>query len=341
MKTAVFSTKAYDRLFFDEANTHFKHELIYFGESLHKATAALAAGCPAICAFVNDKLDSPTLSALSNGGTRLIALRSAGYNNVDLQDAENLKMTVMRVPVYSPQAVAEHAAALMLTLNRNIHHAYNRVREGNFELSGLVGFTMAGKTIGIVGTGKIGTALARIMKGFDCRLLGYDTYKNPACLALGMEYADLAHLLTESDIVSLHCPLTAETKHLMNEETLGLMKKGAMLINTARGALIDTCAVIEALKRRDRLSYLGIDVYEEEGPLFFTDLSTSVIQDDLFERLTTLPNVVITGHQGFLTREALTEIAEVTLSNISGFQAGKPNPENLIRLPDSSMRRLA
>jgi D-lactate dehydrogenase len=226
MKTAVFSTKAYDRQFLDEANEHFKHEILYYDESLHRSTAAMANGCPAVCAFVNDKLDGPTLSVLSNGGTRLIALRSAGYNNVDLQDAENLKMTVMRVPAYSPQAVAEHAAAPMLTLNRNIHHTYNRVREGNFELSGLVGFTMARKTIGIVGTGKIGTALGHIMKGFDCRLLGYDTCKNPACLALGMEYADLAHLLTESDIVSLHCPLTAETKHLMYEETLGLMKKG-------------------------------------------------------------------------------------------------------------------
>ena len=331
MKTAVFSTKAYDRQFFDEANIQFKHELIYFDESLHKAAAGMAAGCPAVCVFVNDTLDGPTLSVLAEGGTRLIALRCAGYNNVDFPGAETLKMTVMRVPAYSPQAVAEHAAALMLTLNRNIQHAYNRVREGNFELNGLVGFTMAGKTVGIVGTGKIGTVLARIMRGFDCRLLGYDTYKNPACLALDMKYVDLSELLTESDIVSLHCPLTEETKHLINEKTLGVMKKGAMLINTARGALIDTYAVIEALKSRERLSYLGIDVYEEEGPLFFKDLSSAIIEDDLFERLTTFPNVVITGHQGFLTREALREIAEVTLTNISDFQAERPDPQNLVR----------
>jgi D-lactate dehydrogenase len=330
MKTAVFSTKAYDRHALDEANKQFKHDLIYHGESLHWATAAMAAGCPAVCAFVNDTLDGPTLSVLAGSGTRLIALRSAGYNNVDLPAALKLKMTVMRVPAYSPQAVAEHAVALMLTLNRNIQHAYNRVREGNFDLDGLVGFNIAGKTAGIVGTGKIGTALAHIMKGFNCRLLGYDTYKNPACLALDMTYADLPDLLSESDIVSLHCPLTEETRHLIDGKALSLMKKGSMLINTARGALIDTCAVIEALKTR-HLSYLGIDVYEEEGPLFFADLSSTIIEDDLFERLTTFPNVVITGHQGFLTREALSQIAEVTLANISSFQSGRPTAENLIR----------
>jgi D-lactate dehydrogenase len=240
-------------------------------------------------------------------------------------------MTVMRVPAYSPQAVAEHAVALMLTLNRNINHAYNRVREGNFDLRGLVGFNIAGKTVGIVGTGKVGSALAEIMKGFGCRLLGYDTYHNTACLALRMEYVALAELLRESDIVSLHCPLTPKTKHLINQTTINLMKRGSMLINTARGALIDTRAAVDALKSRTHLSYLGIDVYEEEAPLFFADLSSTVIQDDTFERLTTLPNVVITGHQGFLTHEALTEIAEITMTNISDFQSGHQNTENIVK----------
>jgi D-lactate dehydrogenase len=331
MKTAVFSTREFDRQFLDEANKHFNHELIYHRENLHQTTAAMASGCPAVCAFVNDKLNGPTLSALAAGGTRLIALRCTGYNNVDLLSAEKLKMTVMRVPAYSPQAVAEHAVALMLTLNRGTHHAYNRVREGNFDLRGLVGFNLAGKTVGIVGTGKVGAALAQIMKGFDCRLVGHDTYKNPACLALDMKYTDLSHLLMESDIVSLHCPLTPETTHVINNKTISLMKRGSMLINTARGALIDTRAAIDALKTRDHLWYLGIDVYEDEGPLFFADLSSTVIQDDVFERLTTLPNVMITGHQAFLTGEALTHIAEITLTNISDFQSGSQKLENLVK----------
>jgi D-lactate dehydrogenase len=330
MKTAVFSTREFDRQFLDEANKKHMHELIYHRESLHRATAAIAVGCPAVCAFVNDQLDAPTLSELAAGGTRLIALRSAGFNNVDLAFAEKMKVTVMRVPAYSPASVAEHAVALMLTLNRNIHHAYSRVREGNFDLSGLVGFNMAGKTVGIVGTGKIGTALAHIMKGFGCRLVGYDTYNNSACLALDMKYVDLPCLLAESDVVSLHCQLTPKTRHLINSETIELMKRGSMLINTARGALIDTNAAVNALKRRERLWYLGIDVYEEEGPLFFTDLSSTIIQDDVFERLTTLPNVVITGHQAFLTREALTHIAETTLTNIGGFQLGQQKSDNLV-----------
>jgi D-lactate dehydrogenase len=332
MKTAMFSTKEYDRQFFDAANKRQGHELTYHAESLHRATAGMANGFAAVCAFVNDQLDGPTLSALAAGGTRLIAMRSAGFNNVDLSTAGKLNLTVLRVPAYSPQAVAEHAVALILTLNRNIHHAYNRVREGNFELNGLVGFNIAGKTVGIVGTGKVGTALASIMKGFGCRLLGYDEYQGDACLALGMRYVELPDLLAESDIVSLHAPLTKDTLHLVNEKTIGLMKQGSMLINTARGGLIDTPAALEALKRRDHLSYLGIDVYEEEGPLFFADLSTTIIQDDTFARLTTLPNVVITGHQGFLTREALAHIAETTLTNISDFQSGQANPENLVRV---------
>ena len=330
MKTAVFSTKEFDRQFLDEANKRYKHELIYRRESLHRATAAIAAGCPAVCAFVNDQLDGPTLSMLAAGGTRLVALRSAGFDNVDLATAEKMKITIMRVAAYSPHSIAEHAVALMLTLNRNIHHAYNRVREGNFDLSRLVGFNMAGKTVGLVGTGKIGTALANIMKGFGCSLIGYDTYHNPACLALDMKYVDLPSLLAESDIVSLHCPLTPETTHLINCNTIALMRRGSMLINTARGALIDTRAAIDALKTRDHLWYLGIDVYEGEGSLFFTDRSSTIIQDDVFERLTTLPNVVITGHQAFLTREALTHIAETTLANISDFQLGQQKSENLV-----------
>jgi D-lactate dehydrogenase len=338
MKTAIFSTKEYDRHFFDAANKGHRHELTYHTESLHQTTAGMADGFAAVCAFVNDQLDSPTLSALAAGGTRLIALRSAGFNNVDLSAAGALNLTVTRVPAYSPQGVAEHAVALMLTLNRNIHHAYNRVREANFELNGLVGFNMMGRTVGIVGTGKVGTALAHIMKGFGCRLLGYDKYQSATCLALGMRYVELPDLLRESDIVSLHAPLTVDTQHLINERTIGLMKQGSMLINTARGGLIDTPAVLEALKRRDRLSYLGIDVYEEEGPLFFADLSTTIIQDDTFARLTTLPNVVITGHQGFLTREALAHIAETTLANISDFQSGHANPENLVRSPRSTAK---
>jgi D-lactate dehydrogenase len=331
VKTAVFSTREFERQVFDEANRKFKHELVYYAESLGPATAIMAAGCPAVCAFVGDQLDGPTLSMLAAGGTRLIALRSAGFNNVDMSTAEKLKMTVMRVPAYSPEAVAEHAVALMLALSRNIHRAYNRVRDGNFDLKGLVGFNMVGKTVGIVGTGKIGAALAHIMKGFGCRLLGYDAYQNPACLTLGIKYVDLPDLLKESDIVSLHCPLTPETEYLIDDRTIKLMKPGSMLINTARGALINTRAVIAALKKRDSLSYLGIDVYEEEDHLFFTDLSSTIIQDDVFERLTTLPNVIVTGHQGFLTREALTQIAETTLSNIREFQSGREDLANLVK----------
>jgi D-lactate dehydrogenase len=218
----------------------------------------------------------------------------------------------------------------MLTLNRKIHRAYNRVREGDFQLDGLMGFDMFGKTVGIIGTGKIGAALAQIMAGFGCKLLGFDTYHNPACLALGLEYVELERLLRDSDIVSLHCPLTPDTHYLINGERIALMKRGSMLINTARGALIDTAAAIEALKSREHFWYLGIDVYEEEGPLFFEDLSSTIIQDDVFARLTTFPNVVVTGHQGFLTREALTNIAETTLANVSDFEAGKPKPENRV-----------
>ena len=330
MKVALFSTQHFERPFFLQANNKFCHELFFHNEALHQETAPMAHGFPAVCAFVNDKLDAATLSALVAGGTRLVTLRSAGYNNVDLPAADKLKITLMRVPAYAPAAIAEYAVALMLTLNRHIHQAYNRVREGNFDLNNLVGFNMSGKTVGIVGTGKIGTALAHIMKGFGCELLGYDVYHNPACIELGLRYADLPTLLAQSDIISIHCPLTPETKHLVNEQTIQLMKPGTMLINTARGAIVDASAVIEALKKKDRLSYFGMDVYEEEGPLLFSDRSSTIIQDDVFERLTTLPNVVVTGHQAFLTREALAQIADITLGNISDFEAGSPKAENII-----------
>jgi len=328
MKIAVFSAQAFDRHSLDEANAQFNHQLVYYRENLSRATATMAAGCRGVCAFVDDELDGATLSQLAAMGTRLIALRCAGYDNVDLAIAQKLQIVVTHVPAYSPEAVAEHAVALMLTLNRNIHRAYNRVREGNFDLNGLVGFNMAGKTVGVVGTGKIGAALARIVKGFGCKLLGHDSYRNPICVELGMQYVELASLLTESDIVSLHCPFTPETKHLINSQTISLMKRGSMLINTARGALIDAQAVTEALKTRDHLWYLGIDVYEGESRLFFKDLSSTIIADDVFERLTTFPNTVITGHQGFLTREALRHIADVTLANISAFESGRP--ENVV-----------
>jgi len=331
MKIAMFSTQDFERDFFDAANNSPHHELVYFRERLHDQTARLAEGFSAVCAFIADQLDGPTLATLATGGVRLIALRSAGFNNVDLAAAARLGLTLLRVPAYSPSAVAEHAVALMLTLNRNIHRAYNRVREGDFELDGLMGFDMFGKTVGIVGTGKIGAALAGIMVGFGCNLLGFDTYHNPACIALGVKYVGLERLLRDSDIVSLHCPLTPDTKHLINGETIALMKRGSMLINTARGALVDAAAVIEALKS-EHLRHLGIDVYEEEGPLLFEDRSSTIIQDDIFARLITFPNVVITGHQGFLTREALTNIAEITLGNATDFEAGKPKPENRVAL---------
>lgn len=333
MKIAFFSTHDYDKTFFDAANPSFSHELIYHRERLHQATAGMAAGCPAVCPFVNDSLDAEILSTLAAGGTRLIALRSAGFNNVDLEAAARLKLTVLRVPHYSPHAVAEHAVALMLTLNRKLHRAYDRVREGNFDLNGLLGFDMYGKTAGIIGTGTIGAALAAILNGFGCKLLGVDTCHNPTCLEMGMTYVDLPQLLRQSDMVSLHCPLTPDTHHLINGEMIALMKPDSMLINTARGALVDTGAVIDALKRREHLGYFGMDVYEEEGPLFFADRSSTIIQDDVFERLTTFPNVVITGHQAFFTREALTQIAEVTLGNVRDFENGSPKPGNVVTLP--------
>jgi len=321
MNIAVFSTKPYDEQFLDDANANHNHTIQYFEPRLTQATASLANGYECVCAFVNDNLNKEVLESLVKGGTRLIALRSAGFNHVDLLAAKALGLTVVRVPAYSPFAVAEHALALILTLNRNIHRAFNRVREGNFALNGLLGFDLNGKSIGIVGTGKIGQTFAKIMSGFGATLLAYDPYPNDKLNDL-VTYVSLNELLEGSDIISLHCPLTPDTRHIINVESLNTMRHGSMLINTSRGALIDTPGVIEALKS-GQLAYLGLDVYEEEADLFFEDLSNKIIQDDNFMRLLTFPNVVITGHQGFFTKEAVQNIAETTLENISLFEAKK------------------
>jgi D-lactate dehydrogenase len=322
MQVAVFSTKPYDRTHFEAANRTYGHDLVFHDAHLAPPTAVLAAGVPCVCAFVNDHLDREVLGLLAEGGTRLVALRSAGFNHVDLAAAAELGLTVVRVPAYSPHAVAEHATGLILTLNRKFHRAYARVREANFSLNGLAGFDLCGRTVGIVGTGRIGAVLARIMHGFGCRLLAHDLAPNPECEALGARYVALDDLFREADIVSLHCPLTPATHHLVNGSRLALMKHGAMLINTGRGALIDTPAVIAALKS-GRLGHLGLDVYEEEEELFFEDRSMTVVQDDVFMRLLTFPNVVVTAHQGFFTEDALTAIAEVTLANVTAFETGK------------------
>jgi len=335
MKVAVFSTKSYDRQFLEAANVEGKHELVFFEPRLTFETSVLAAGFPAACIFVNDQLDKQTLRAISSGGTRLLALRSAGYNNVDLAAASELGMKIVRVPAYSPYAVAEHTLALILALNRKIYRAYSRVREGNFSLNGLLGFDLHGCTVGIIGTGKIGVIVAQILKGFGCHLLAYDPFPNPEAEALGVTYVALSELLAASDIVTLHTLLLPQTYHIINAETLSQMKDGVMLINTSRGGLIDTEAVIQALKS-GKIGYLGLDVYEQETDLFFEDLSESVIQDDVFERLLTFHNVIITGHQAFFTRNALEKIAETTLDNITDIEQCRecPNELDLQRLVD-------
>jgi D-lactate dehydrogenase len=325
VRVAVFSTKPYDRRFLEAANRATGHELVFLEPRLLPETTPLAAGFPAVCAFVNDRLDRPVLETLAASGTHLIALRSAGFNNVDLVAAAELGITVVRVPAYSPYAVAEHSVGLMLALNRKLTRAAARVREGNFALDGLLGFDMYGKSAGIVGTGKIGTVVASILNGFGCRLLAYDPHPSDVCRALGVEYVSLGQLLGEADIVTLHLPLTPESHHLIDAAAIGRMKRGAMLINTSRGALLDTVAVIDGLKS-GRIGALGLDVYEEEADLFFEDLSNKVLQDDVFARLLTFPNVLITGHQAFFTEEALTAIAETTLANISAIERGEPCP---------------
>ncbi len=323
MQIMLFSCQNYEQESFSAANSAGSFTLTFQPSRLTLSTAALADGVPVVCAFINDDLSAPVLQRLATGGTRLIALRSAGYNHVDLKAAELLGLGVVRVPDYSPHAIAEHAVALILALNRRIHRAYNRTREGDFSLHGLIGFDLHGKTVGVVGTGQIGAAFARIMLGFGCRVLASDPQTDPALQQAGVHYLPLDELLPQTDILSLHCPLNAATRHLIDASALASLKPGAMLINTGRGALVDTPALIGALKS-GRLGYLGLDVYEEEAQLFFADCSDLPLQDDVLARLLTFPNVIITAHQAFLTHEALAAIANTTLNNISAWDAGKP-----------------
>ncbi len=325
MRVIVFSSKSYDRQFLDAANAAFGFELVHLEAHLTPQTAALAEGASVVCAFVNDIIDADTLQRLAAAGVRLVALRCAGFNNVDLAAAARLNIAVGRVPAYSPHAVAEHTLALVLALNRHIHRAYNRVREGNFSLEGLLGFDLHGKTVGVIGTGSIGQCVVRILRGFGCEVLAFDPQRNAACEALGARYLDRRdELLSQSDIVTLHCPLNEATHHLLDAHAVSRMRRGAMLVNTSRGALIDTAAVIEGLKQ-GQIGALALDVYEEEADLFFEDGSARAIADDTFARLLTFPNVLITGHQGFFTREALSAIAGTTLDNIAEFaRTGSP-----------------
>ena len=324
MKLIVFSAQPYDRAFLDDALARagdgLPVELIYQQATLSPQTAVLAQGADAVCVFVNDQLDAAVLERLAALRVRAIFLRCAGFNNVDVAAATRLGFFVARVPSYSPQAVAEHTLALVMTLNRHTHRAWLRVREGNFALDGLLGTTLYGKTVGIVGAGRIGLAAARIFHGMGCRVLGYNPTPVPELARLGAQ-VPLDALLAQSDIVSLHCPLVDDTRHMINRDTLQRMKRGAMLVNTSRGALVDTRAVVDALKSR-HLGALAIDVYEQEENLFFRDRSSNIIDDDVFQLLLTFPNVLVTGHQGFFTAEAMREIAHVTLDNVRCFAEG-------------------
>ena len=327
MRTILFSCQTYDRDSFSAAQQPEGIELHFQPARLSLETAAIAHDYEVVCAFINDDLSAPVLEQLAAGGTRLIALRSAGFNHIDLPAAKRLGLSVVRVPAYSPHAVAEHAVALILALNRRLHRAYNRTRDGDFSLHGLTGFDLVGKTVGVVGTGQIGATFAKIMAGFGCQLLAYDPFPNPQVQALGARYVSLPELLAQAQIISLHCPLTTDSKHLINARSLAQMQPGAMLINTGRGGLVDTPALIEALKD-GQLGYLGLDVYEEEAQLFFEDRSDLPLQDDVLARLLTFPNVIITAHQAFLTREALAAIAGTTLANIAAWADGQA--QNLV-----------
>ena len=319
MKIATFSTCKYDRVFLEKYNTG--HELVFFEEALSLQNVVLTKGFDALCLFVNDRADAEVITLLEQNGVRLILLRCAGFNNIDLAAASEAGIKVLRVPAYSPEAVAEHAMAMILTLNRKTHKAYNRVREGNFSLEGLMGFNLHGCKVALIGTGNIGKAFYKILKGFGCHVTAYDPYPDQTLVDDGLVYGNLETAIGDADIVSLHCPLSEDNHHMINSTTLKLFKQGAMLINTSRGGLIATQDVIEALKS-GKLGYLGLDVYEQESQLFFQNLSEDVIQDDLISRLISFPNVLITSHQGFFTAEALEQIATTTFENADAFTSG-------------------
>lgn len=323
MKVAVFSTKPYDKNYFEKYNKSHKHELAFFDTNLNAQTTNLTKEFDAVCVFVNDKLNAKVIKKLAKNKIKLIALRCAGFNNVDLEAAEKHNIKVTRVPAYSPQAVAEHALSLILTLNRKTHKAYNRIKEGNFSLNGLIGFDLHNKTIGVIGTGKIGVAFSKIMLGLGCEVVAYDVNPQKALKKDGVTYMSLDELYKKADIISLHCPLMPATKHIINDESISKMKNHVMIINTSRGALIDTEAVIKNLKEK-KIGYVGIDVYEQEEEIFFEDRSEQIIEDDTLIRLISFPNVLITSHQAFLTDEALTEIAQTVLQNIRDFEDNKP-----------------
>jgi D-lactate dehydrogenase len=329
MNVALFSTKPYDRRFFTAANEKHGHRVEFLEPRLDGTTARLARDFEAVCAFVNDTVDAAAIEMMTSRGTRFLALRCAGYNQVDLEAAERCGLTVVRVPAYSPHAVAEHALALLMTLNRKTHRAHMRIREGNFALDGLLGFDLVDKTVGVVGTGRIGAVFAGIMKALGCRVLAYDVYPNAAVRKIA-EYVELPTLLGESDIISLHCPLLPQTHHLIDADAIEQMKPGAMIINTSRGGLIETAALIEGLKA-EKVGAVGLDVYEEETALFYEDKSNEIIQDDALARLLTFPNVLVTGHQAFFTVNAMTNIAETTLANLSQLERGEACPNIVSR----------
>ncbi|HKL34679.1 MAG TPA: 2-hydroxyacid dehydrogenase [Salegentibacter sp.] len=319
MKIAVFSTKSYDKEYFENYSSDYNYNFSFFETALQEDTASLTAGFDAVCIFVNDRVDESTIEILSKNGVKLIALRCAGFNNVDTEAAKSKNIKVVRVPAYSPEAVAEHAVALILTLNRKTHKAYNRVREGNFSLKNLIGFNLNGKTIGVIGTGQIGATFCRIMKGFGCKIIAFDVSKSKELVRQGVEYLTLDEVFKQSDILSLHCPLNSNTRHIVNESSIASMKDGVMIINTSRGALINTADVVTGLTNK-KIGYLGIDVYEQEENLFFEDLSESIIEDDLILKLISFPNVLITSHQAYFTKEAMEEITTITLQNIEAFE---------------------